>query len=91
MTDRLDPIAYVVDLLRRVDDPRERLRAIHLVRVEVTRRGGALDELMLATVAQLRQQDPPATWADVGALLDMTPQGAHKLAQHLDNLERTPR
>jgi len=78
---RLDALGAAVTLLRRVADPRERLRAIALVRAELADRPNRLDEITATTLHELRSHTPPATWAECGALLGVTHQRAHQLAQ----------
>lgn len=82
---RLDALGAAVTLLRRVADPRERLRAIALVRAELTERPNRLDSITATTLHELRSQTPTPTWAELGALLGVT----HQRAQQLAQLERT--
>lgn len=77
---RLDALGATVSLLRRVREPRARLRAIHLVREELTRPAGRLDSLLRETLLELRAETPPATWNELGEMLGVTAQRAHQLA-----------
>ena len=77
---RVNAVGAAIAVLRKVRAPRERLRAIHLVREELTRRDGALDQLLGETLLELRADTPPATWAELGSILEVTPQRAHQLA-----------
>lgn len=76
---RLDAVGAVISLLSRVRDPRERITAIEHVRVELTRHADRLDDLRGETILELRALDHPATWAEIGELLDVSQQRAYQI------------
>ena len=76
---RLDAVGLVLDMLQRVADPTERIRAIRAVRAELSHHDERLVDLLRDAILELRAADPPATWAEVGELLEVTPQRAHQL------------
>ncbi len=77
---RLDAVGAVLSLLERVADPRERISAIRAVRAELTRHDQRLDQLLREAILELRALDSPATWAEIGELLDVSQQRAYQLA-----------
>lgn len=86
---KLDALGVVLVMLRKVKDPAERIRAIRAVRAEVARYDARFDRLTRGAIEELRRHSPPATWAEIGALLGVTPQRAHQLARTEDP-ETTP-
>ena len=86
---RLDAIGAAVSLLARVRDPRERLSAIEAVRNELDRHAGQLDDLRGETILELRSLDTPATWAEIGEILNLSQQRAYQLAQ--EHITSNPR
>lgn len=86
---RLDAVGFVVDMLARVKDPAERIRGIRAVRHELARHDSRLDELLRDAILELRALDTPATWQEIGELLDVSAQRAHQLAaEHLTTTGR---
>lgn len=79
-TVRLDALGAAVTMLAEIADPRERLRSIRALRSELDRQTTPLDELIAATVLELRSLDTPATWQEIGDLLNLTAQRAHQIA-----------
>lgn len=77
---QLDALGAVVAMLARVPDPRERVRAILAVRAEVERQDDRLRDLLRDAVLELRALDRPATWQDIGELLNVSPQAAYQFA-----------
>lgn len=87
---RLDAVGAVLAMLRRVPDPRERITAIRLVRAELTRHDERLVEMLRDTILDARALDPPATWQEIGDLLEVTAQRAHQLvAERFTNRNTT--
>lgn len=78
---RLDAVGAVLDALRRVADPRERIGAIRSVRAELHRYDARFDSLLRDAILELRALDAPATWAEIGDLLGVSQQRAYQLAQ----------
>lgn len=77
---RLDPIETAIGLLRKQEDPLARLPAIRALRAELAAHDERLDDLLRQTVLEARSQTPPATWAEIGALLNVSMQRAYQLA-----------
>lgn len=77
---RLDAVGAVLTLLARVKDPAERITAIRAVRAELARHDERLDVLIREAILELRAADSPATWAEIGELLDVSQQRAYQLA-----------
>lgn len=77
---RLDAVGAVLSMLARVRDPRERIGAIRAVRAELTRHDERLDALLREAILELRALDTPATWAEIGELLEVSQQRAYQLA-----------
>ena len=86
---RLDAVGAAVSLLARVRDPRERISAIERVRVELARHSASLDHLRGETILELRALDKPATWAEIGELLNVSHQRAYQLAE--EHITSNPR
>lgn len=81
---RLDAVGAAVSLLARVRDPRERIAAIERVRAELAAHAERLDHLRGETILELRSLDTPATWQEIGDLLNVSAQRAYQLAaEHL--------
>lgn len=87
---RLDVVDAAVAALRRVSDPRARIVAIRTVSAELDRQTDGLAELLRESILELRADTPPATWAEIGDLLGVTPQRAFQLAEQPTRKE-TPR
>jgi len=86
---RLDAVGAVLVMLARVKDPTERIRAIRAVRAELTRHDERLDQLLREAILELRAGDPPATWAEIGELLNISQQRAYQLAaEYLQTTQR---
>lgn len=77
---RLDAVGAVLTMLARVRDPRERIAAIRAVRAELERHDERLDSLLREAILELRALDTPATWAEIGELLNVSQQRAYQLA-----------
>lgn len=77
---RLDAVGAVLPMLARVKDPTERIAAIRAVRAELTRYDERLDALLREAILELRALDSPATWAEIGELLNVSQQRAYQLA-----------
>ena len=80
-----DAVGYVISRLELVTDARERVRAILAVRQELrdeaARHQTRFDELLGLTLLELREADPPATFAELGILINLAPQRAHQLVE----------
>lgn len=84
---RLDAVGAVLTMLARVRDPRERIAAIRAVRAELAKHDERFDALLRDSILELRALDTPATWAEIGELLNVSQQRAHQLAaEHLQNI-----
>lgn len=77
---RLDAAGLVVEMLGKIKDPKERLAAIRAVRAELSRHDARLDELLRDSILELRALDTPATWSEIGELLNVSAQRAYQLA-----------
>jgi DNA-directed RNA polymerase sigma subunit (sigma70/sigma32) len=87
---RLDAVGAAVTLLARVRDPRERLAAIERVRAELSSHAERLDHLRGEAILELRSLDTPATFAEIGELLNVSAQRAYQLAaEHLSTTSTT--
>lgn len=85
---RLDAVGAVLTMLARVRDPRERIGAIRAVRAELTRHDQRLDDLLREAILELRALDSPATWSEIGELLEVSQQRAYQLAaEHLQTIQ----
>lgn len=86
---RLDAVGAVLALLARVRDPRERIAAIRAVRAELARYDERFDDLTREAILELRALDTPATWAEIGDLLNVSQQRAYQLAaEYLQTTKR---
>jgi len=88
-TSRLDAVGAVLSMLARVSDPRERIGAIRAVRAELAQHDERFDSLLRDSILELRALDTPATWAEIGDLLNVSQQRAYQLAaEHLQTTNR---
>lgn len=85
---RLDAVGAVLVMLGKVRNPVERIRAIRAVRAELTTHDERLVDLLRDAILELRAEDPPRTWAEIGELLDVTGQRAYQLVA--DRFEHAP-
>ena len=67
-----------------VDDPRERLRRLRVVRAEVVELEALVRRMTATAIRQIRETDPLATWQEIGDLLGVSLQRAHELANPRD-------
>jgi len=77
----VDAVGAVVAMLAREKDPIARIRAIRAVRAELAEHDARFDGILRDTILELRAADPPATWNEIGELLDVSMQRAYQLAQ----------
>lgn len=89
----LDAAAFAIGHLRRITDPRERISAIRAFRAELARSSATVEALLVDTILELRALDTPATWQEIGDLLNVSAQRAYQLADRgtQPQPERTPR
>lgn len=86
ITRQLDALGAVLSMLRRVEDPRKRARAIAAVRRGLSRTDRRLSAMARDVITQLREETPPASWTDIAELLGVTRQ---RVAQFM-NTPATP-
>lgn len=89
-TRSLDALAVAIAALRKVSDPRERVRAIRAVLAELRTEDARLTAELRDAILDLRAQTPPVTWAEIGELAGVTHQRAQQLAAPT-NPDRNPR
>lgn len=78
-TVRIDMAGAVARMIAGIDDPRDRLRAVILVRAELEREDQRLADLTIATILELRSLDPPMKLREIGEIMETTPQRVHQL------------
>ena len=83
----VDVVGFVLDKLGLIKDPRKRVPAILAVRAEVAQHAKRFDELLGATLLELRNTSPQPTFAELGELLGATAQHAHALTKAAASLK----
>lgn len=74
---KMSALGAVLAMLRKVEDPLERLTAIRAVRAEVKDADDQFDRLARGAIHELRQRG--WTWKQIGDELAVSPQRAHQL------------
>lgn len=82
----VDAVDFVIGLLRKQTDLNARARAILAVRAEVVAHTERFDALLGETIIEMRRLDSPPTFADIGAVLDLSAGRVHQL--HTEALAR---
>ena len=81
---RLD-LGFLLAAVLHVDDPRERLRRLRVVRAEVGELEKQIGRMIRSALLEIRETDPLATWAELGDLLGVTLQRAEQLSRASDD------
>lgn len=77
---RLNLGAFLAVVLH-VDDPRERLRRLRVVRSEIGELEEQVGRMIRSAIREIRETDPLATWQQIGDLLGVSLQRAEQLSR----------
>ena len=81
-----DAVGWAISKLRKITDLNERARAILAVRAEAVAHTDRFDALLGETIIEMRQLDPPPTFAELGEVLELSAGRVHQL--HTEALAR---
>lgn len=76
----LDALGLAVGMLANIREPVERIRSVRALREGLGREDARLRRLMTDGFLELRAEDPPWTWEQIGELIGITAQRAQALA-----------